>query len=51
MNMTTRTRVQDDDIDEVARRKRTRQYCYGEWCYTEDRGEDNADAMVLFVLQ
>ena len=39
------------EIDDVARRQRTRQCGYDEWCYDKDKGEENADAMVLFMLQ
>ena len=41
----------DVEIDEVARRQRSRQCGYDEWCYDKDKGDENADAMVLFMLQ
>ena len=41
----------DVEIDDVARRQRTKQREYDEWCHDKDKGEGNADAMVLFMLQ
>ena len=39
------------DIVEASIRQRTRQCGYDEWCYDKDKGDENADAMVLFMLQ
>ena len=41
----------DVEIDEVARRQRSRQCGYDEWCHDKSRGEDNAGTMVLSMLQ